>query len=94
MDGWPPAERLADRRRGVASRLLHRLSQWFAGRYAPRVCVDVEPSNAVARKFYARHGARELNPHWFVWDDITTVSWLTPSSMRKWCSTAERAVTA
>jgi len=62
------------RKNGIASRLLHPLAQWFAERHAPRVCVDVEPSNAVARSFYARHGARELNPHWLVWDDITTVS--------------------
>lgn len=62
------------RRSGVASLMLHELAGWFAERHASRVCVDVEPSNAVARSFYAWHGARELNPHWLVWDDITTVS--------------------
>jgi hypothetical protein len=35
-----------------------------------RVCVDVEPANDVALRFYARHGAVDLKPHWMVWEDI------------------------
>jgi GNAT superfamily N-acetyltransferase len=58
------------RSRGVASQLLCRLAEWFLVHDALRVCVDVEPSNRVARRFYARHGAQNLKPHWMVWQDI------------------------
>jgi hypothetical protein len=34
------------------------------------VCVDVEPSNTAARRFYAAHGAVDLKPSWMVWEDI------------------------
>jgi ribosomal protein S18 acetylase RimI-like enzyme len=61
------------RRQGLASVLLRALARWFASQNALRVCVDVEPANSVARAFYQRHGARELNRHWLVWDDITVV---------------------
>ena len=58
------------RGREVATELLRRLAKWFARREAVRVCVDVEPSNLAARRFYARHGAQDLKPHWMVWKDI------------------------
>lgn len=58
------------RNRGVASQLLGFLAKWFLAHDARRVCVDVEPSSEVARRFYARHGAQELKPHWMVWEDI------------------------
>jgi GNAT superfamily N-acetyltransferase len=61
------------RRSGVASELLRLLAQWFVGQKAIRVCVDVDPANTVARRFYARHGAESLNPHWLVWNDINIV---------------------
>lgn len=61
------------RGRGIAGELLRRLSEWFIGNNACLVCVDVEPSNLIARKFYARHGAEDLKPHWMVWKDITAV---------------------
>jgi RimJ/RimL family protein N-acetyltransferase len=63
---------------GVAPELLRRLGAWFAGRGAKQVCVDVDPDNPAARAFYRRHGADELNRHWMVWNDITTV--LSPTS--------------
>ena len=59
---------------GVASELLRQLAAWFVGQRALKVCVDVEPENARARRFYTRHGARPLNPHWMVWDDIGAVT--------------------
>jgi len=55
---------------GVAKALLARLAAWFAEQGAARVCVDVEPSNHGARRFYERHGARVLNEHWLVWHDL------------------------
>jgi ribosomal protein S18 acetylase RimI-like enzyme len=61
------------RSRGIASQLLCRLAEWFVAHDAQRVCVDVEPSNQVARRFYARHGAEDLKPHWMVWEDIRAV---------------------
>jgi GNAT superfamily N-acetyltransferase len=63
----------AHRGTGVASELLHHLAAWFVRENARRVCVDVEPDNTRARRFYARHGARPLDPHWMVWDDIGCV---------------------
>lgn len=58
------------RNRGVAAKLLSFLAEWFVANNARRICVDVEPSNEVARRFYARHGAEDLKPHWMVWRDI------------------------
>jgi ribosomal protein S18 acetylase RimI-like enzyme len=62
-------------RRGspVASALLRLLAAWFVEQKASRVCVDVDPANSTARRFYLRHGARILNEHWLVWDDIKLV---------------------
>jgi len=57
------------RRQGVASRLLESLRGWFRDRGASRVCVDVEPGNAVARAFYTHHGARPLNRGWLVFSE-------------------------
>lgn len=58
------------RSHGIASQLLHHLAEWFVSHNAKHICVDVEPENEPARRFYARHGARDLKPHWMVWDDI------------------------
>ena len=63
---------------GIASALLCQLATWFASHHATRICVDVDSANTIARRFYARHGAVPLNPHWLVWPDITVV--LTPAT--------------
>jgi ribosomal protein S18 acetylase RimI-like enzyme len=62
-------------RRGssVASELPRLLAAWFVEQKASRVCVDVEPANTIARRFYTRHGAQNLNPHWLVWNDTKVV---------------------
>ncbi|MBZ5574702.1 MAG: GNAT family N-acetyltransferase [Acidobacteriia bacterium] len=39
------------RGRSIATELLRRLARWFVAHDARRVCVDVEPSNQVARRF-------------------------------------------
>jgi ribosomal protein S18 acetylase RimI-like enzyme len=72
-------------RRGseIASELLRLLMLWFLRQKASRICVDVEPSNAVARRFYRRHGAEELKPHWMVWNDIKAVLRATGTRTRK-----------
>ena len=61
------------RRAGIACTLLRTLATWFAARQAKRICVDVDPENAPARAFYRKHAALDLNPHWLVWPDITTL---------------------
>jgi len=58
---------------GTASELLRRLAAWFVAEKVRKVCVDVDPANPVARRFYARHGAQNLNPHWMIWNDIAEV---------------------
>lgn len=63
----------AHRRSGVASELLRLLAAWFSGQNARRICVDVAPDNTVARRFYTRHDAENLHPHWLVWNDINIV---------------------
>lgn len=62
-------------RRGseIAPQLLRLLAAWFAEHEASRVCVDVDPANTTARRFYTRHGAQVLNDHWLVWDDVKVV---------------------
>lgn len=60
------------RRQGLATALLHALAAWFVTQAAHQVCVNVHPGNAAARAFYLVRGARVLNPHWLVWDDVGT----------------------
>ncbi|HVB36020.1 MAG TPA: GNAT family N-acetyltransferase [Candidatus Acidoferrales bacterium] len=60
---------------GIASELLRRLAGWFANQKASRICVDVDPANVAARRFYMRHGATDLDEHWLVWKDIQRRSW-------------------
>jgi GNAT superfamily N-acetyltransferase len=58
---------------GVASELFRRLAAWLVEQKARRICVDVDPANSTARRFYARNGADELKPHWMVWNDVSVV---------------------
>jgi ribosomal protein S18 acetylase RimI-like enzyme len=44
---------------GIASELLRLLAGWFVTQKASRICVDVQPTNVAARKFYKRHGAED-----------------------------------
>ena len=63
---------LAKERRGqgIADGLMATMMAWFVEHEALRVCVNVAPHNAVAQRFYARHGAVPLNEYWMVWNDI------------------------
>lgn len=63
----------ARRGSGIAYGLLTLLAEWFVKQNALKICVDVQPSNTVARKFYRKRGAQDLNPHWMVWKDIRIV---------------------
>lgn len=60
----------ASRGSGVASKLLELLAGWFAEQNAFSICVNVDPANRIARRFYARHGAENFNEHWLVWNNI------------------------
>jgi ribosomal protein S18 acetylase RimI-like enzyme len=58
---------------GIASELLRHLAAWFVEQKASRICVDVDPANSAAQRFYKRHGAEDLKPHWLIWKDINVV---------------------
>jgi GNAT superfamily N-acetyltransferase len=66
---------IAERRRHrIAGLLLVAMAEWFAEQNALRVCVNVEPANAVARKLYEKYGARTFHEYWMVWEDIREIS--------------------
>jgi GNAT superfamily N-acetyltransferase len=70
---------IAERRRqGVAGALLEVMAWWFVEQNAHRVCVDVDPANSAVRALYTRYGARQLNSHWMVWEDINIVRTVRP----------------
>ena len=49
--------------------LLREIGFWFVEQGARRICVDVEPNNAVARGLYSRCGAKPLKPYWMIWEN-------------------------
>jgi ribosomal protein S18 acetylase RimI-like enzyme len=61
------------RESGIASELVRLLAKWFIEQKAYKICVDVDPSNETAQRFYKQRGAAHLNPHWLIWHDIRTV---------------------
>lgn len=65
--------RPSHRNRGIAIYLLRLMSEWFVSQNARRICVNVDPANDAARRFYARSGAIELKPYWMIWKDIGSV---------------------
>ena len=73
------------RRAGVAGELLRALASWFERHRARHICVGVDPGNAPARAFYRKHGAEDLNPHWLVWRDISTVGPALPRRQGRQC---------
>jgi ribosomal protein S18 acetylase RimI-like enzyme len=56
----------------TAVELWEYMRSWFVAQGMRRICVNVEPSNERARRFYARTGAMELLSHWMVWPDIAS----------------------
>jgi len=52
------------RRKGIARGLLTQLAHWFMENRAYKICVDG------SGEFYEKLGARQLNKHWMIWDDI------------------------
>ena len=49
------------------------MGAWFIEHGARRVCVNVDPANAPARKLYSRFGAKPLNDYWMVWEDAPSL---------------------
>jgi len=61
------------RGQGIANRLIVKIGAWFVEQDASRVCVNVQPKNTAARRFYRRCGAQPLNEHWMIWADSRTM---------------------
>jgi len=57
---------------GIGTCLLARLAHWFVAHDRRTVCVGIHPDNPYKR-FYEKHGARYINKHWLVWDDIGVI---------------------
>jgi GNAT superfamily N-acetyltransferase len=63
----------AYRRRGVATKLLGLMAEWFSRQSARKVCVCVDADSPAAQPFYDSVGALPIKKYWRVWDDITTL---------------------
>jgi ribosomal protein S18 acetylase RimI-like enzyme len=61
------------RRNRIATELLRLLAVWFVDNMAFQICVDSDPSNLIARQFYKKFGAEDLNKHWLVWRNIKLI---------------------
>jgi len=59
-------------RRGIGAELLRRLAAWFIAHQRRKICVGIDPASSYKR-FYEKLGARYINQHWLVWDDIACV---------------------
>ena len=57
------------RARGIGAMLVREIGFWFVEQEARRICVDVEPDNAVARGLYSRCGAKPFKPYWMIWEN-------------------------
>ena len=60
-----------NRNKGIGSELVKVLAHWFIENEAYNICVD--PGNDLARKFYRKNGAVDLNNHWMFWEDIRKI---------------------
>lgn len=58
------------RRQRIGAALVSCLAEWFAVQGVSRVCVNVDPNNGTACKFFAARGARRHGEHWFIWDEM------------------------
>lgn len=58
-------------RSGIASELVRILANWFIEQKSYKICVD--PGDDIARHFYKKNGAENLNTHWMYWKDIRNI---------------------
>lgn len=61
------------RRHRIAGRMLVVIAEWFVQQNALKICVNVDPENAAARRLYASYGAYSLNKHWMVWENVQVI---------------------
>lgn len=59
--------------RGVGTELLRTVAARLCADGSASLCVGYDPRNPY-RRFYVRHGAVEVNPHWAVWRDLPALS--------------------
>lgn len=59
------------RNKGIGFELICILNKWFIQHNAFKICVD--PGNDLARRFYKKYGAKDLNQHWLFWKDIRNI---------------------
>ena len=52
----------AYRNKGIGFEMICILNKWFIQHNAFKICVD--PGNELARKFYKKYEAEDLNQHW------------------------------
>jgi GNAT superfamily N-acetyltransferase len=57
---------------GIGSELLRVIAGRLRDDGSASLCVGYEPRNPYKR-FYLKHGAVEINPHWAVWRDLSDV---------------------
>ena len=61
------------RKKGIASELLRMLAAWFTGHKAFTICVNSGSDNKVAHQFYKSNGAKDLQEHWLIWENISVL---------------------
>ena len=59
--------------RGVGTELLRTVAARLSADGSASLCVGYDSRNRYKR-FYAKHGAVEVNPHWAVWRDLPALS--------------------
>lgn len=58
--------------RGAGTALLHEVVRRLREDGSSSLCVGYDPANPYKR-FYVKHGAVEINPHWAVWRELPVV---------------------
>lgn len=67
--------------RGIGTAPLRRIADRLVAEGTGSMCVGYEPGNPYKR-FYARHGAVEINPHWAYWPDLLVIGAYAASTLR------------
>lgn len=58
--------------RGVGTGLLQVIAGRLVDEGSTTMCVGYDPRNPY-RRFYVKHGAVEINPHWSMWPDVRVI---------------------